>query len=346
MNFLTSLSESRPRPWLADWFELVALKEGIIRFEDYLDEAEACDTPSEDIDLEERAQENTFDKVLEEIRRRKQWLGPAYPFSIKDGGYSLCLATELSPGMDSYLLCLWLSVVDSEIIQDGYAKINKNEQTLFQWCSTIAAASFLGEYGFSFGFPRVSGGNILKGLSDLHKSGFPEGEPCVRFADWMNTAAKDDEVDVIAWRQTNDTLPGVACLFGQAASGGNWRGKHLSEGKLRSFQSKWYEHTPATTPIRALFIPFCPWPEIMDQSLTDYRKRLSVETMTYGIMFTRYRLPFYVEKHLNEQLGQTNLDNGKIIEALMQWRLDIINRLAPPLESPCCNVPLLPPLAT
>lgn len=142
----------------------------------------------------------------------------------------------------------------------------------------------------------------------------------------MNSAAKDDEVDVIAWRPSNDSLPGTAYLYGQAASGGNWPDKPLSDGKVRSFQDKWYDIRPFPEPLRSIFIPFCPYPEVIDKSVEDYKRLLACETLNYGIFFTRYRLPYFVQKNMAEGVGASNID-AHIKKQLEEWRREWVQRL-------------------
>lgn len=327
MDYLTIISETFPRPWLADWFELASIKEGSVRFDDYLDEIETGDTPSEDVDGEECTREDVLSRVLDEVNRRIRWLGDSYPFALADGGLRLQLKSDLNHGMNAYLLCLWLSAKSDDIITSDHLIVTRNERNLFQACSTLCAAAFLGDHAFSFGFPRPEGTGILRGLSDLHAAGYPEGAPKDIMEAWMNSKAKDDEVDVIAWRRTNDSLPGVACFFGQSASGENWTNKPLSSDKIRSFQTAWYKYPPGTTPLRGIFIPFCPYPELMEDGEATYSKRIANETITYGIFFTRYRLPYYVGHCLGCDGGNTNLNHHEIIEELRAWSDGFIGAL-------------------
>ncbi|MDO9083690.1 MAG: hypothetical protein Q7U56_10445 [Humidesulfovibrio sp.] len=325
---LSAIDSSRGCDWLADWFELKALAEGAVSFMDHIDALVDRDVAEEDIDADEVALEQARDRISDEIGRRIAWLGDAYPFSLEDYGYTLKLREELFPGHQSYILCLWLTAIITDMLRGETIRATRSEQNLFQFCSTVASASFLEGYAFSFGFPRPEGGGILTGLSHLHAFGFPEGQPQAEILPWMNGSAKDDEVDVIAWRTVNDSLPGVVCLYGQVASGGNWEKKSLTSDKIKAFQDAWYAIRPASRPCLAIFVPVCPWAQVLDShGIPDYKRKLYNKTLEFGIIFSRYRIPHYVDKYFSEELGQANIDNTSLINTLESWSRDLLGRL-------------------
>ena len=47
--------------------------------------------------------------------------------------------------------------------------------------------------------------------------------------------------------------------------------------------------------LRGMFIPFCSWHEVEGSLGSEaLRVRISQETVRYGIVFSRYRIPFYL----------------------------------------------------
>ena len=106
---------------------------------------------------------------------------------------------------------------------------------------------------------------------------------------------KDDEIDVIAWRDTTNGLAGKSSyLLGQAASGWNWEDKSVKNA-IEVFHWTWFEVIPTSTPLPAIFIPFClEEPRGRDGAFTSQerlRSRMERLTKKFGILYYRYRLP-------------------------------------------------------
>ena len=69
-------------------------------------------------------------------------------------------------------------------------------------------------------------------------------------------AVKDAGIDIIAWENSNDGLPGYRYLLGQVASGANWKDKTV-RNDIKLFHDDWFFDEPKSTPSPAMFIPFC-----------------------------------------------------------------------------------------
>lgn len=105
---------------MADWLELKAWTsdEHITNIEDIWN---ALDFGSDafDFDEEDELKDDFLSRVEAEIRRRVTWLSDSYPFSIISNGSELKLSNTLSVGQLSYLLCLRLSLADTDLLSDA-----------------------------------------------------------------------------------------------------------------------------------------------------------------------------------------------------------------------------------
>lgn len=66
---------------------------------------------------------------------------------------------------------------------------------------------------------------------------------------------KDDGVDVLAWREPRDGLPGFLLIVAQVATGGNWKSKSI-KGQLEVFRERWFRDAPVSGMIPYHVIPF------------------------------------------------------------------------------------------
>ncbi|MDD5435884.1 MAG: hypothetical protein PH343_10690 [Nitrospira sp.] len=322
MSFVIPEPES-PRTQLADWLELkaIATKTGEIRIDALWDAEDFADDFQEE-DIEDSNRETLSSKATEEILCRCDIMKESYPFTITADGRYLQLKDNLTPGGLTYILCLRLSLAETDIIDDGFLpEISTDERYLFQICSTICTAGFLGGSAVSIGWPRKDKSSLLSTLSRVQKgmndgvvhSSPPAGAP--KFV-------KDDEVDVIGWASANDDMPGMLYLFGQAASGKYWPSKPLSNDKIWSFNNTWYIEVPGSRPLNAIFLPFCLFENLGDIGSIEYNATFRLQVMNYGIIFYRYRIPFYVEKAI--ALHKLNnprvaIDHIEDIPLLISW---------------------------
>lgn len=296
------------RSELADWVELstivspsgssgaAELRALVRREEDserrvLTDELTGDQLEEETLDTEE---DRIEDAVLSEIEFRKAVLGLDYPFTVETsrGSWALSFDGLGSSGSEIYLSCLLISCMrDKRIREDAVrAESGVDPARLFQAISSDASQALLGR-SISFGWPRADGTNFrdaLQGFVDALRVGKPKSQPPFG----ASRAVKDEGIDVIAWRSFTDGRPGNLLLFGQVASGGNWRGKPVAV-ELPLFLD-WFHTRPAQHPITAMFIPFPqhhdfePSADVSwDDGVVDFCRR---NEMVFGLMFDRLRL--------------------------------------------------------
>lgn len=314
-----------PATRLADWLEIQALvaEYGQAPVELLWESLGiANDEALLDTTLEEEARESLLGKAASEVDQRLESLGQAYPFKLSNGGAYLKFATDLTPGALTYLLCLRLSLPSSPILVPRFLpEISPNERTLFQYCANLAAAGYLGGRAYAFGWPRPDRSGLLEALRTVEEAMHGEGEvhtdpPCAP------KQAKDDEVDVIAWLPHKDSPGWALTMWGQVASGANWKDKPLGTDKVDQFRRRWYRRPPVLTPIRAMFVPFCLLEEERNLGGISYKEALLDMTQMYGIIFHRHRLPACVQKAYNregEVEGVGGLSKGLVQTQLQDW---------------------------
>ncbi len=259
----------------ADWLELLCLLRPTGEASDndltapggFLEDRAAIveiDATSEeyDQDIIDPAQENGLNALFEEVGRRKQELGQAYPFDTAFLRHHLRLkrAEELqdesvSSGRDVYRACLLMSALRSGIIDARAADIQVDPTigNLFQVCATLAAAGYIKGDAYWFGAPRPDNTPLIdavKKLAGLLKTGQARGDR----PPGETMHAKDAGVDVVAWRHHADERPAKIIIYGQCASGMNWEGKPVA-AKVDRLNGYYFE-PPSKHWLPALLLPF------------------------------------------------------------------------------------------
>ena len=122
----------------------------------------------------------------------------------------------------------------------------------FQVCACLAAGGYFGGAVCSFGFPRATGNAFLPALRDAYAR-FGHGDVRASILPGQPAATKDGGIDIIAWRDHPDRLPGKLYSLGQCASGKNWKGKPV---EIMPFHTEWFSNVPAVNCLPSLYIPF------------------------------------------------------------------------------------------
>ena len=66
----------------------------------------------------------------------------------------------------------------------------------------------------------------------------------------------DDRVDVFAWREQRDGLPGFLLAAAQVATGRDWKDKSILSHIDHAFPLRWFKRPPATRMVPYHVIPF------------------------------------------------------------------------------------------
>lgn len=113
--------------------------------------------------------------------------------------------------------------------------------------------------------------------------------------DGLPTSLKDGGIDVIAWRNHPDGMPGKLYLIGQCASGLQWREKSVVE-YIRQLHGSWFTQRPAEYSTPAMFIPF-PFHHDIDERPGSYleavKNRFWHEEPRFGMIFDRLRITHF-----------------------------------------------------
>lgn len=263
---------------LADWLELMAVL--------------SADKNSSTGDLErilkrsalfETAESETIERkclaVFRELEGRAIAAGDGYPFSLGlSGGLQMKADWNAFP---SYMLCLCLSFWKWK--QPKGAKIYPRR--LFENISRVAATNYLGGEGVRFASPRTTLSKSFPKAVDELCAGVGEGKG---FYQQKTGAAKDDTLDVVAWKSFPDGHFGKLILFGQCASGATQDSKR-SELQPIEFCDQWFIRAPTVGLIKAFFIPHRLARDEWEQT-----------TRKAGIVFDRCRLARWAHGHEDE----------------------------------------------
>lgn len=137
---------------------------------------------------------------------------------------------------------------------------------------------------------------------------------------------KDDGVDVIAWADRPDGMPGKIYLLGQVASGEDWPNKSILS-KISAFHSVWFSNPrPASTPIPSMFMPFCIQPTTAGEAIED---RMLYLTHNFGCFYYRHVIPPLARKGLEiaRNGSRTIVQRENDVSRIVEWVNEQINSM-------------------
>jgi hypothetical protein len=307
---IVSPAESAGRVEIADWIELLLVTRNSPRFsradllgwlqlEEDTQHGE-LDAWGDELEISQTDDYAIVDDVYEELLRRADILGERYPFSlehfgnqwvIQDASFSRRGGHRVSN--EAYILCLLMSVIRKGIVQyPAGDQTASSIDHLFQALSVAVAKAWMRGEAYWFGSPRPDGTTTLvAGLTELIRlTGYgrlKDPLPASR-----NNRENDGGIDVVAWRPFADGLTAFV-LFGQAASGKNYKGKDVGSRLVPDF--KWFfQEFFAEHYMTALFIPFIQhdfWKPLKseDYELAARDHALHNESR-FGLVFDRLRI--------------------------------------------------------
>lgn len=277
---------------LVDWIEFKALSNEfkIYRLSDLRSLSEEIDdVVDDDIAYQDNIDEAKLQEVFSEIELRQTSLADAYPFILNERTHELIAqeATNRTVGGWVYLYCLIISHAKSdEVLKEsiGLTPQDKRRDHL-QVAATFAAGAEFGN-AVSFGFPRPEHKAILAAIKHVFTQYINEGICADKPKDGYLTDSKDAGIDVIAWKDSLDKLPGKLTMYGQVASGYNWQDKSIIND-VEIFHNTFFYDRPGSHWIPAMFIPFC----LTRDKAKIKTNRMNALTQQFGIIYYRYRLP-------------------------------------------------------
>ena len=247
----------------------------------------AAEEDYETIEEELQAREEAASSAIARIGQRRRVLGDAYPFDVEDAGDVVTFECgDLSFGQAAYLISLVLSHLSSvsDVLTGTPVHPTADEirdlRNYFQYLSTAGLAAEIGGPAWSFGHPRPDGTGFIQKLTEIWtalRDGSVKRDPSAP------AQPKDDQVDVFAWREHRDGLPGFLLAAAQVATGANWKEKSVKTQVAGVFAGRWFNPQPVTTLVPYHIVPFAR----PDDKFRD-------DVLVLGNILHRLRLPFRV----------------------------------------------------
>ena len=326
------------RSALADWLELETLFSsrqqaskasltGVLDFveEEIAGEHESDDDSRGDRILEDAKREAIVSSAFEELSYRQKTLGGSYPFSLDPTRLVLHRSVPApgnTTGQTIYLFCLLVSAIRGGGLQPAPKGLEKRIGNVFQVCACLAAGGYVNGEVVSFGFPRATGTDFMPALKSAYerfgmcalRSEIPDGFP---------DSLKDGGIDIIAWRDHPDRMPGKLYLLGQCASGKNWSGKSVVE-YIEQLHGAWFTQRPASHCFPAIFIPFTMHGDLGEKRRGPYMEALRnsfwFHELRFGIVFDRLRIVHFSNLLLqqDEAIRET-VDGNTLLPQVKEW---------------------------
>ena len=275
----------------ADFLELKALlsESGQCLTQDIVNALElAAEEDSPDVDDEIRNREEVASGAVARLSSRKRVLAGSYPFDIDADGSVIRFTGKDHLGHTAYLVSLVLSnlrtispLLDEPDLHPTQGEVYRLRRH-FQYLATAAIAAEVGGPAWSFGFPRPDGSGFLMKLSEIWTSlgdGKVEADPSAP------SRPKDDQIDVLAWREQRDGLPGFLLIAAQVATGRDWKSKPIRDHVTSVFPKRWFNPAPVTSMVTYHVIPFARPDE-------DFRD----DVLVLGNVLHRVRVPLRVQE--------------------------------------------------
>ena len=306
----------------ADYLELKAAfsREGQSSSEDVVAALKlAAEADFHDVDAEIKNREDVAAGAIARMNSRKHVLESAYPFDPDEHGDAIFFtAKQPDLGQGAYLASLLLSNLRSlSPLLDGSTMHPSDDQVRelrrhFQYFATAAIAAEIGGPAWSFGHPRPDGAGFIEKLSEIWsvlKDGTVKADPA------SPASPKDDQVDVFAWRDQRDALPGFLLVAAQVATGRNWKDKSIKSHIARVFTHRWFERPPATEMVAYHVVPFArPDDEFRD------------DVLVLGNVLHRLRVPRRVAEAADLHRNGVAIEAFDRLEIAVEWIRSYVER--------------------
>jgi len=358
MTEVFSPTDSRAR--IADWVELQALlspqpskitSARLVRAVNIIDDPVRDDEDEDrqgdvefDSDLQgDRGILNTVDenlslRVFEELQFRSSVLEDQYPFDLAVTGQNWYLIRRVRPFQTSdgfahlfYVAALLITAIKYEyltIAEDD--ELRKAMPELMQVMAVLVAAEYVNGEVYWMGWPRPD--DSSKFLDALNRliTRISVGRLISSNPAYDPEVVKDGSVDLVAWRSFKDGKPGKTVLYGQVASGKNWRSKPLHATMDPNFVG-WFQNGPTNERMLSMFIPFMQHEDCKPKKTQVYDElslaRAEKDERTMGIIFDRLRIT-ELAPAVNERLSDLSLSTGidfkTYVERIHTWQRDLL----------------------
>lgn len=122
-------------------------------------------------------------------------------------------------------------------------------------------------------------------------------------------------MDVFAWREQRDGLPGFLLVAAQVATGGNWKDKSIKSHIGRVFAARWFDRPPATEMVAYHVIPFAR----PDDKFRD-------DVLVLGNVLHRLRVPRRVTEAADLARNGVMIEAIDHLEAAAEWLRSYVER--------------------
>ena len=249
-------SQRAPEHEIADFAELVCWRDGSVSATTL---ASALGKVDENAYLDGVPEEEDLPKditaAFQEIERRAEYCDNGYPFAIRQQGYTLRLAYDVTNDKHSiyqYLLLATRLHMDRAPRHAGRRHADIDGAHLFEELTAEVARNYFGDRAESMVFGTAVGQTgFQEKVEDLCRR-LNEGDG-FRGRDRRPTQARDGKLDVVVWKPFTDNLPGKLIAFGQSKTGTSYEGE-LATLQPSSFCQKWLQSFPAVLPVRMFFV--------------------------------------------------------------------------------------------
>lgn len=240
-----------PEHELADYAELICWKQGSTSTNALsadlgrLEENDYSDGVPEEEEVQQVVEEAYW-----EIERRKETCRDGYPFVIGEHGYTLHVSQKA--GNHKYIIYKYL-LLATRLKMDKNRKYAGIDGThLFEELASETAREYLGDRGESIVFGTAAGSANFPGKVDDLCKRMNEG---IRYCNKSGASPnqRDGKLDIVAWKEFTDGLPGKLITFGQCKTGTNYKDE-LTQLQPDSFCDKWLFRNPAVPPVRMFLI--------------------------------------------------------------------------------------------
>lgn len=320
------------RSAIADWLELQALlserrlssKGDLLNALDIADDERSGrfshdEETGEELDqgILEETRAALLQNVFEELEFRSSCLDGSYPFEIDSRRMVIRAAfqpDEAHFGQVAYTFCLLATALRERTITglENLLETTQELELLFQVCACLAAGGYFGGSVCSFGFPRAEGNAFLPALRLAYER-FGHGDVKDVVEAGHPHATKDAGIDVIAWRDHPDRLPGKLYSLGQCASGKNWKHKPVSS-EIAPFHGTWFTTSPAVYCVPALYIPFLAHDDLDEPENDSFERararRIAYHERKFGVIFDRLRIAHHVAECMRTQRVERDSVDG------------------------------------
>ena len=251
---------------------------------------------------------------------RKRVLSACYPFDIDEYGdviFFTGVGEDL--GHTAYLVSLILSNLNavSPLLVGSGVHPSEEEVILlrryFQYLATAAIAAEVGGPAWSFGFPRPDGSGFLAKLTEIWTSlrdGKVGADPSAP------PDPKDDQVDIFAWREQKDGLPGFLLVIAQVATGKCWKSKSIRNHFGGVFSKRWFNPEPATEALAYHVIPFAR----PDEKFRD-------DVVVLGNVLHRLRVPIRVSEAASLVPSGVPVEAFELLGSVSEWVISYVGQI-------------------